>query len=195
MRIVLIILTGMIITFSTSINEVEARLIKKGSVSIGGLSNLGISNVNRGNGNDSTSFMFSGSVGYFVFDKVELGTSFGIGYSKYRNSSTDNLQYYSISPFVSYHIPINDPSNFYIGCGAGYAKNKINYDDDDFEDYDDDGKMISAFIGWEYYINQSLALRLGLNYSHIEWDYAGEYSNNEDSTNSISTNAGFNILF
>ncbi|MBA4369614.1 MAG: hypothetical protein C0403_18475 [Desulfobacterium sp.] len=194
-------MTGITIVISATAFETEARLINKGSISIGGSSNLGISNESSDDDNDRTFYNIDGSVGYFIFNNVELGSSLGLYYNDYRHNYVNDIHYsdtkqYGIGPFIAYHIPVNDPSNFYIQCGFGFTKIEYTEYDDGIWDNDVDGKNISVSGGWEYFFTSSVAGRIGLHYSHTDWDYTGEHVFNTGNTStSYSTDVGLKIFF
>lgn len=194
MKIVLVILTTFVFIFSVTVFETEARLIKKGTISIGGSSSFGLSDENYDKGRDQTSLYFNGQVGYFIYDQVEVGANFGLSYFNYSDSSIDNITRYSIGPFATYHIPLNDKSNIYIGGGLGYTQTKYDYDSGG--DDDEDGISISASSGWEYFFTPTVACHLGLRVIYTDYDYSGQYvQNNDDTSIRIRTNAGIKVFF
>jgi hypothetical protein len=174
-------MTGIILVISATAFETEARLIKQGSISVGGSSNLGISNYD----NDQNFYNINGSIGYFIFNNFELGSFLWLYYDDYLHSYEDDTYYsdtkqYGIGPFIAYHIPVNDPSNFYIRCGFGYEIHEIGHSEED-------NININASGGWEYFFTPSVAGIVGLHYHHTNWE-------NGDS-NSYRTDVGLKIFF
>jgi outer membrane protein len=172
-KLFLQILTGIIIVISATAFETEARLIKKGSISVGGSSNLGT----------DTMFIINGSVGYFLFNQVELGASCDYRHKHVNDNYYSDTKLYGIGPFIAYHIPVNDPSNFYIRCGFGYGKVET-------EHYEENGIETNISGGWEYFFTPSVASLIGLHYSHTFWDNTENFIENH-----YSLDFGLKIFF
>jgi hypothetical protein len=167
-----------------------AFTIKKGTISLGGSSSL---SAGRYDTDGTTSLDHtSGSInsGYFLIDNLEFGGQLNFGYIK---SDESDSKCFAISPFLTYHIDLNETSNIYLTGMYGYRKS---YNDDDEIS---DGTLLSAEIGWEYFFNPNVAGKIGIGYTRRETTYESndDYQVVDSSTTStfFGTYIGLKVYF
>ncbi len=191
-RRLLILLVVISVGFIANISDVEAFNIEKGSISIGGASTfeLGTHDTDRTHSFDR--FSLSLNSGYFIIDNFEIGVFLRLSYY---DSSSSESKFYSISPFVSYHYPLNDFSNLFFTGSIGYSKSDM--DSDYVLSDDSDGIALSAQIGWEYFFNNSVSGTIGLSYDRIEMDYDNDtnYGFDDETATSITSIIGLRVYF
>jgi opacity protein-like surface antigen len=121
-------------------------------------------------------------------DNLEIGAHAGLSYA---DGDRSDCTSYALAPFVTYHLPVNEKSNFYLTGRVGFAKSECDYDR---YSSDGDGTLWSVGAGWEYFFNRHVASNIGLEYTDTDYDveYDGNVNNGE-STNLSSTAYGLNI--
>jgi hypothetical protein len=169
----------------------DAFTIKKGTISFGGSSNLWLGRSDTDITTSTDQINMSINSGYFVIDNLEIG---GLLTLSYQSSDDRDSKGFSLSPFVTYHIDLNQASNIYLTGMVGYSK--FYYDYDDISD-ESDGTILSAEIGWEYFFSSSVSGTIGLRYRRMESDLIDSDSDTDNSVTSTSfgTNIGLKIYF
>jgi hypothetical protein len=168
----------------------HAFTIKKGTISLGGSSGL---SAGRNDTDETTHFdHISGSInsGYFLIDNLEFGGQLNFGYIK--SDETDS-KCFAISPFLTYHVDLNETSNIYLTGMYGYRKSY--QDDDDISD----GTLLSAEIGWEYFFNPNVSGKIGIGYTrrYTKYESNDEYQPVDSSVTStfFGTTFGLKVYF
>lgn len=189
-RLVLPLIAALLFFNGTS---AYAFTIKTGTISLGGSSILSAGRYDT----DRTTFVDGGSMsinsGYFFIDNLELGGQLNFGY--YNSDEADGKSF-AISPFMTYHIDLNETSNIYLTGMFGYLKSY--YDHDDYSE-ESDGTLLSAEIGWEYFFNSNVSGKIGIGYTRkeMEYDSKDEYQDIDNSVTftSFGTNIGLKVYF
>ncbi len=163
--------------------------IDKGTISIGGSSDILFKGRTFNESDDSKTFSFYIDGGYFILKNLELGSELSL---YYRDSDSEEVKRYMIGPVITSHLPFNDNSNFTLGAGLGYVNSET--DEDSGTSYGYEGISIFASLGWEYFFNQNVALNINLKLRQTEWDM-DNYSYDDNTETSLGTMFGLKIFF
>jgi hypothetical protein len=201
---------------------------KKGNLLIGtylgstglsfGSSESGSSSSTDRSKSDSSGFSIGigPSIGYFLTDKLVLGTSLSISYgtSRYENSYTESdytsksdshSLYLSIGPFVRYYLGAPNAKRMpYVHVSAGtslYPSYGGHYETSNDYEYDYSYKSYSSWnagvqLGYEHFVNSVIGLQyyVGYSFSHYSYEYKYEYPDSPDYTSDYkSTSHGLNV--
>jgi hypothetical protein len=164
-----------------------AATIKEGTISLGGSSNLWLGRYDTDESSSIDQFIMSINSGYFFIDNFELGGQLDLRYTSYDSIDSKG---FTISPFATYHLDLNETSNFYLTGMIGYSKT---YSDGDYgysNEYD--STKLLAEIGWEYFFNPSVVGTIGITYTRTETD---SDIGSSDTVTSFGTNMGLKIYF
>jgi hypothetical protein len=135
--------------------DAHAFRIPKGTISLGGASDLSVGRKDTDNSDTMDRFRISVESGYFFMDNLEIGAHAGLSYA---DSDRSDCTSYTLAPFLTYHLPVNDKSNFYLTGRVGFAKSECDYDR---YSSDGDGTLWSVGAGWEYFLIAMWPVTLG----------------------------------
>ena len=168
--------------------SVQAYEIQKGTISIGGASNIFYKSRNFDKSGTSKTYSLFLDGGYFIRNNLELGAELLL--ESYDAGDYESRSY-SLSPFIMYHIPLDEQSNIIAGGGLGYSKYET---DEDNTTYESRGATMFGEVGWEYFFNPHVAMNISFNLRHIEWKL-DNYSVDKDGETSILTKLGLKAFF
>ncbi len=160
--------------------------IRKGNWMTGG--NLSFSNsVNYKNdsheiNSKSTFINISPNVGYFIFDKLSIGTIYQYSSNnvKFEDSKQITKSSY-IGPFVRYYILKPDKvANIFLETSYNFSTLKNNK------------TVFNTKVGFVYFLNSAVGLELTLNYSIIKNRFNNDLFSNSTSKN-LTLGLGFQI--
>lgn len=180
----------------------------KGNWIIGGSTNLGF-NSNKVtqksgdysvDGQKTTTFNVTPTVGYFVIDNLAVGLNLGYEVQKqdvsfdYNQTEKATNTVFSVIPSVTYFIEADSKAFPYISAGAGYAaiKTKIA----STETQNDNFFVWGGKAGLAYFITPSIAIDLGLNYQQLSTKYEETFSTAENKVifKTLGASIGFNFV-
>lgn len=180
----------------------------KGNWIIGGSTNLGF-NSNKVtqksgdysvDGQKTTTFNITPTVGYFVIDNLAVGLNLGYEVQK-QDASYDFNQtakvtntVFSVIPSVTYFIEADSKAFPYISAGAGYAAIKTKVAST--ETQNDNYFVWGGKAGLAYFITPSIAIDLGLNYQQLSTKYEETFSTAENKIifKTLGASIGFNFV-
>ncbi|MEG0915990.1 MAG: OmpW family outer membrane protein [Myroides sp.] len=180
----------------------------KGNWIIGGSTNLGF-NSNKAtqksgdysvDGQKTTTFNVTPTVGYFVIDNLAVGLNLGYEVQK-QDASYDFNQtakvtntVFSVIPSVTYFIEADSKAFPYISAGAGYAAIKTKVAST--ETQNDNFFVWGGKAGLAYFITPSIAIDLGLNYQQLSTKYEETFSTTENKVifKTLGASIGFNFV-
>lgn len=180
----------------------------KGNWIIGGSTNLGF-NSNKAtqksgdysvDGQKTTTFNVTPTVGYFVIDNLAVGLNLGYEVQK-QDASYDFNQtakvtntVFSVIPSVTYFIEADSKAFPYISAGAGYAAIKTKVAST--ETQNDNYFVWGGKAGLAYFITPSIAIDLGLNYQQLSTKYEETFSTTENKVifKTLGASIGFNFV-
>lgn len=172
---------------------------EKGTFVVSGATNFNFSNseqefgVNNREVNQCniTAYSFMPSIGYFVIDNLSIGISCNISEKteEYKNDNETKQSILSLMPSATYLFPINGPIKPFLQVGFGYSsltQKHYNTINDSYEGY-----SFGLGGGFSYFINKSVSVDLGLQYTYSALD------DNENAIhqNAIGGNVGFSFYF
>lgn len=180
----------------------------KGNWIIGGSTNLGF-NSNKAtqksgdysvDGQKTTTFNVTPTVGYFVIDNLAVGLNLGYEVQKqdasYDFNQTAKLTntVFSVIPSVTYFIEADSKAFPYISAGAGYAAIKTKVAST--ETQNDNYFVWGGKAGLAYFITPSIAIDLGLNYQQLSTKYEETFSTAENKIifKTLGASIGFNFV-
>jgi hypothetical protein len=128
----------------------------------------------------TTSFGVSPNVGYFIIDKLAIGSSARLSYVIEDNSTTErtNNFNYGIGPFVRYYF-LKPEKTINVFSEVSYYFEKVNQTDTK-------GNSIKIKAGAVYFLNSSVGLEVALN-------YLNQKVNNYMTNNAVFLGVGFQI--
>lgn len=155
----------------------------KGNWIIGGSTNLGFSSNKSTSktdnysvdGQETTNFNVTPTVGYFVMDNLAVGLNLGYEVQKYdaylnfEQKAKITNSTFSAVPSLTYFIEADSKAFPYISAGAGYALNNAKTDQN--TPYKTNFFVWGAKAGFAYFITPSIAIDLGLNYQQLSTKY------------------------
>ncbi|WP_347173753.1 outer membrane beta-barrel protein [Polaribacter uvawellassae] len=181
--------------------------IEKGKVYIGASSSFSASFTTNSNENDNyskdianlNSFSFSPKLGYTITDNLVVGVDFILRYSNvsFKDSSSENINStYVIGPFIKYYLSKKVFKPFLLaeyGFGSQYSKFESSTSKSETEE------EITILIlggGISYFINDTIGLELGVNYTKSMFkSKISNPSNNKSINSGIGTFIGFVLVF
>jgi len=168
------------------ISECMAGDIKRGTLSLGAASNGGFRLIDRSieDGNYKATFL-SFELGYFIFNNIEIGSSVCL---RYDSNDDFDARSYSLIPFLTYHLPLNEKSNIFMGIGAGYGLVDIDSDNIDEESTQ---TLFYGEGGYEYFLNRNVALEFGVKAEQVNFDC----DETEETINVLTTQFKFKLFF
>jgi Outer membrane protein beta-barrel domain len=132
--------------------------ITKGNWMMGGSASFGNSKTTIGEiSGESTGFGLSPNVGYFIIDKLAIGTSGQFSYS-FPSGNQRTIHSYTISPFVRYYF-LEKEKQINIFSEAGYEIMRISNGDSKSD-------KLHLKAGAVFFLNSSVGLEVALNYSN-----------------------------
>ncbi|MBX2900797.1 MAG: autotransporter domain-containing protein [Cyclobacteriaceae bacterium] len=147
-----------------------AQFTGKGTVLLGGSSNLGFSSISSetktsfgtySNGKH-TNFTISPQAGYFLIDNLAIGAQISLGFSKYKSPSgnvyNESTTQVMLTPFLRYYY-----QKFYLQASAGFGsiKSKSDYSGE----YKSKISSVGAALGYVILLSDQVGLEPQLGYS------------------------------
>src|SRR5690606_1956646 len=175
---------------------------------IGGSTNLGFSSNKvtqklgsySVDGQKTTTFNITPTVGYFVIDNLAVGLNLGYEVQKYNEEYvydqtakvTNSL--FSVIPSVTYFIEADSKAFPYISAGAGYALNSTKSDQN--AAFKTNFFVWGGKAGLAYFITPSIAIDLGLNYQQLSTKYEQAFNTPESKVifKTLGASIGFNFV-
>ncbi len=180
----------------------------KGNWIIGGSTNLGFTSNKATqksgdfsvDGQKTTNFNVTPTVGYFAIDNLAVGLNLGYEVQKYDTpydyNQTAKVSHtvFSVIPSVTYFIEADSKAFPYISAGAGYAavKSKVA----STQTQNDNFFVWGGKAGLAYFITPSIAIDLGLNYQQLSTKYEQTFSTAENKVifKTLGASIGFNFV-
>lgn len=145
---------------------------KKGTIIMGGSSNFSFSSMSPEDGSSSTEIKINPIIGAFISDNFAMGAE--LSYEDYESGST-----FLFGPLIRYYF---GDSNIKPFLNGEYLFGNI--------DYNNGSSDVNGFAlggGVAFFLNQHIAIDLGLTYNKISYD--------DSDTDGINVNGGFSIHF
>jgi len=178
---------------------------EKGKYLLGASSNIGASftkqkfksNTTTQEYGNTNTFSLSPHIGYFVADNFAIGIELAMSFSNYKdknNHSSSANNTYVFAPFLKYYFSQNEFKPFLFaeyGIGTHHSKH-----DSPYYNYDGKNKLSVLAIGGgvSYFINTTIGLDLGVNYSRSSSKPNENNPNDEKNIISgITSTVGFTI--
>lgn len=120
----------------------------------------------------------SPNIGYFVANKFVVGLNAGI-------TTLENISVFSLGPYVRGYFLTSEKGSLFASAGFNYANVKFN-------DISESETGYSIGAGYAVFLNPSVALEFGANYSKLGSSQSGIASSD---VGVFSINAGFQIHF
>lgn len=172
--------------FATTLNaqtEPTNLPTAKGNWIIGGSTNLGFSSNKStiktdnysADGQKTTKFNVTPTVGYFVIDNLAVGINLGYEVQKYDEVFYDNQQTkvtnstFSVIPSLTYFVEADSKAFPYVSVGAGYGF--FNTKTGSYPSTKTNFFALGAKAGLAYFITPSIAIDLGLTYQQLSTKY------------------------
>lgn len=207
-KLTLIAALAMVSAVQAQTEPVTTLPTAKGNWIIGGSTNLGF-NSNKatqksGNysvdGQKTTNFYVTPTVGYFVIDNLAVGLNLGYEVQKYdalydyNQTSKVTNTVFSVIPSVTYFIEADSKAFPYISAGAGYAAVKTKVAST--ETQNDNFFVWGGKAGLAYFITPNIAIDLGLNYQQLSTKYEQTFSTAENKVilKNLGASIGFNFV-
>jgi len=173
----------------------KSQTTEKGRFLIGGESNLNFSSMTyeleyEGESEELgkvTTLSFSPHVGYFIIDNLAIGVTFPFSYAKEKDE--DKSEYIEktvqFAPFIKFYMGkgIVKP---YLRGSLGIGKSYSSYNDPVNDESDKNTAKTTSYnlgAGVGIFINKTISIDLGLNYSHTKL-----HPENDDSYYSVNIN-------
>ncbi len=160
--------------------------ITKGNWMVGGSTSYTKSEYNQDNTPSiitiTNSINLSPNVGYFIFDKLSIGTIYQYSSNnvKFEDSKQITKSSY-IGPFVRYYILKPDKvANIFLETSYNFSTLKNNK------------TVFNTKVGFVYFLNSAVGLELTLNYSIIKNRFKNDLFSNSTSKN-LTLGLGFQI--
>jgi len=201
-KAILLVLICSLLALST-----KSQTTEKGRFLIGGESNLNFSSMTYEMEYDgeseelgkTTTLSFSPHVGYFVIDNLAIGAYFPVGYSKEKDEdkSETTMETIGFSPFIKLYLG-KGMAKPYLRGSLGFGKSKVRYYD---PEYDESEKMSAKTTTYELgtgvgiFINKTISIDLGLNYTHTKLDPEDDDSFYGMDINQITKGVNFSVGF
>ncbi len=185
-----VLLIGAIALFGAANAQTE-----KGTWMVSGKSEISFNSVNTSVKFDGTevaedetsSFTFAPSAGYFVINDLAVGLGLNYAHSKNDDVKSDT---FVVMPQATYFFATSGNIKPYVEAGIGYGFNKTSDDDSEAKA---DGLAYGAGLGVAYFVNPSVAFNLGLNYSGANLKFS-EDSNLETDVNTLGVGVGISVF-
>ena len=149
--------------------------ITEGNYLIGGGLSFTAENRDLATSNLNTnSFTLSPTGGYFVVDKLVVGTQLLYGLlSQTSNSVTTTMNSFSVAPFSRYYFE-TEVLKPYIFVGVGKSWETVSYGGSSSTNHTT-RTFWNAGVGADYFINKSIALEAQLNYTSKKYNSDAPY--------------------
>lgn len=180
----------------------------KGNWIIGGSTNLGFNSTKvtqksgdySVDGQKTTTFNVTPTIGYFVIDNLAVGFNLGYEVQKqdvsfdYNQTEKVTNTVFSVIPSVTYFIEADSKAFPYISAGAGYAAVKTKVAST--ETQNDNFFVWGGKAGLAYFITPSIAIDLGLNYQQLSTKYeqTSNIAENKVIFKTLGASIGFNFI-
>jgi hypothetical protein len=128
--------------------------------------------ITRGISQESTSFVVHPSIGYFIIDKLALGTTIELGFGNRTNTN------YGIAPFVRYYFLEKEKQ---INLFSELSYGIFAFNNSDFR-----SESLNIKAGTVFFLNSSVGLEVAIN-------YANKKDNTDIQTKDIYLGIGFQI--
>jgi hypothetical protein len=135
--------------------------IDKGNWMMGGSASFSnFKDVNNGTIiSESTSLYINPNIGYFVIDKLAIGSNVGFLYF-FPKGDVKVSTSYNISPFIRYYfLEKEKPINIFSEAGYGIELNSLS---------NNVGQRLNLKAGAVYFLNSSVGLEVALNYKNVK---------------------------
>lgn len=174
--------------------------IEKGKIYVGGKTNLSFTSATvtpeyDGTAGDKTktqSFEFSPAVGYFIMDGLAVGLDLSFSTEKEKVGDgdwSDPMKTTVIAAFGKYYMGSGNIKPFGM-ARLGYAAVSM-ADDDAFKS---SGLAFGAAVGGAYFLNESVALELGLGYDYLSLKNKKD-DKSVDKVGALGVNIGVVVTF
>lgn len=173
-----------VIIFSLFLYNVSYSQTRQGNFVLSGGTdiNLLFSNLdphtNEGNNNriKAQDYTINAGLGYFIFDNlaINISTSYEYSYSRKQlysdaQAEEDIQNTLGLIPSVTYYFPVKGDLKPTVSLGAGYIsmkeRNNQQFTTPGFIVYRFGGLSLTAVAGASYFLNQSVSIDLGFQYS------------------------------
>ncbi|MCU0822933.1 MAG: porin family protein [Spirochaetes bacterium] len=153
-------------------SQSDARSIDQGTIAIGGNLNAFSETRNLKKGDDSDKYYFYINGSYFTIRNVEIGT--GMYYDSFKSDS-QKITSWSLSPFIAYHLSLNENSDVYGRAGVFLTSqnNSQDINNASTQKWSADSTGIQIEAGWEYFFTPNVAVDISISYSRVQWDLIG----------------------
>lgn len=172
--------------------------------------------------NKTSAMQISTQGGYFIMDRLVLGTGLNLQLSRLQSTSTypngrlasenkTNYQTFILMPFVRYYLPSKGNGALYIQAGGGYI---LSQSQSDFTGYNlagnnnsssgstsSKGGAAALALGYNRFLSSSLAFNTSLGFSYDRGQYTYRYNTNgftntypRQTNLSLSWNFGFTMF-
>lgn len=168
----------------------KAETIPKGTVSLSGSSGAISQSMDADYRSDRDYTNLSIKGGYFIIDNLEFGISFRFNHQDIDNDQ-ENREYI-ISQYLIYHYPFDARSSIYYGGGIGLSNIRTKFDSGGSQK--DDGLSLSGELGWEFFINPQVSIKIGFTLDRTEYDVDG-YAYEEEKIFTFRSEIGLTLLF
>ena len=140
---------------------------------------------------DVMSFSMDPTIGYFLFDNVELAGTFGVRHISLEDEASNQ---FSLVAEPSLHLPINDGLFWFGGVGLGAALTDTSQSDANV------GFAFAPRTGLQVLMGRSGLLNLGARYSAVFSDVDGKVTPAGGETvvafvNTFDIQAGYTVMF
>ncbi len=184
--IVFLLVTGSVWIFSS----VKAETIPKGTVSLSGSSGAVSQSKDADYRPDWDNTTLSIKGGYVIIDNLEFGISFRFDYQNIDNDQESRE--YTLGQYLIYHYPFDEKSSIYYGGGIGLSNIRTTFDSGGSQK--DDGLTIFGELGWEFFINPQVSLKIGFILDRTEYDLDG-YAYEDEKILTFRSEIGLTLLF
>lgn len=184
--IVFILVVGSVSIFS----DAKAETIPKGTVSLSGSSGAISQSKNAEYRPDRDDINLSIRGGYLIIDNLEFGISF-----RFNHQDIDDDQErreYTLGQYLIYHYPFDEKSSIYYGGGIGLSDIKTKFDSGGSQK--DDGLTLFGELGWEFFINPQVSIKIGFILDRTEYDVDG-YVYEDEKILTFRSEIGLTLLF
>jgi hypothetical protein len=148
--------------------------VQEGDVELGFGASLSWSEYSASRGSYSTGskswgIFLGGNAGYFVSPRLDVGGRIDLHY----RDDDDGWSHYGfgIGPDLNYHFLPDSPVVPFVGLGVGYSYSRL---DHDLGDRTTDGWYAEARGGADWFVTESVAIKLGLFYRHTDLEEEDE---------------------
>jgi len=151
---------------------------EKGTFVVSGATNLNFTSSNQKYLDDSyqvgesdiSAYSFMPSMGYFVIDNLSIGINCSLSEKseKYKGDPETKQSTLTLMPSAMYLLPINGPIKPFLQVGFGYSS--ITQKQYNTVNVSYEGNTFGLGGGFSYFINKSVSVDLGVQYTYISVD-------------------------